>query len=362
MGNQPFDSSQPGGVPPQPGQFPGSSDPGAGWAPPGWGSQGAPGATPPGWGSPGAPGAMPPGWGAPPPSPPSPWGGPGSSGWSGQYPPPGVPSGNRAGKVIAVFLGVILIAAAVGIPVFLLTKQSPAAQASALLKQAMQAGEKSAGFQYVDTWTGGGSTATFSGEAGQNDGTQQITQTTGFGNEQFQVVLAPDQTLYFKGNVAALEDQLGVSSSAAAGLTGTWISSQSSDGPYQDLALGLPISSALPDGQLTPTSTEQVTGAGGVSLTRIEGTVANPTGTGHLDVSASSNLPVTFVASYSNGSYGETMTFSAWGTAPSLTVPTSAVAWSTLTTSKPPDGYGSGETPTAAPSATPSPSGVGSAA
>jgi hypothetical protein len=273
-----------------------------------------------------------------------------------------VPSGNRAGKVIAVFLGVILIAAAVGIPVFLLTKQSPAAQASALLKQAMQAGEKSAGFQYVDTWTGGGSTATFSGEAGQNDGTQQITQTTGFGNEQFQVVLAPDQTLYFKGNVAALEDQLGVSSSAAAGLTGTWISSQSSDGPYQDLALGLPISSALPDGQLTPTSTEQVTGAGGVSLTRIEGTVSNPTGTGHLDVSASSNLPVTFVASYSNGSYGETMTFSAWGTAPSLTVPTSAVAWSTLTISKPPDGYGSGETPTPAPSATPSPSGVGSAA
>src|ERR1019366_2620076 len=277
-------------------------------------------------------------------------------------PPPGVPSGNRAGKFIAVFLGVILIAAAVGIPVFLLTKQSPAAQASALLKQAMQAGEKSAGFQYVDTWTGGGSTATFSGGTGQNDGTQQITQTTGFGNEQFQVVLAPDQALYFKGNIAALEDQLGVSSSAAAGLTGIWISSQSSDGPYQDLALGLPISSALPDGQLTPTSTEQVTGAGGVSLTRIEGTVANPTGTGHLDVSASSNLPVTFVASYSNGSYGETMTFSAWGTAPSLTVPTSAVAWSTLTTSKPPDGYGSGETPTAAPSATPSPSGVGSAA
>src|ERR1019366_6049553 len=208
-------------------------------------------------------------------------------GWSGQYPPPGVPSGNRAGKVIAVFLGVILIAGAVGIPVFLLTKQSPAAQASALLKQAMQAGEKSAGFQYVDTWTGGGSTATFSGEAGQNDGTQQITQTTGFGNEQFQVVLAPDQTLYFKGNVAALEDQLGVSSSAVAGLTGTWISSQSSDGPYQDLALGLPISSALPEGQPPPPPRERAPGAGGGTPPRIGGPGANPRGTGPRDVSAS---------------------------------------------------------------------------
>ncbi len=362
MGNQPLDPSQPGGVPPQPGQFPGSSDPGAGWAPPGWGSQGAPGATPPGWGSPGAPGAMPPGWGAPPPSPPSPWGGPGSSGWSGQYPPPGVPSGNRTGKVIAVFLGVILIAAAVGIPVVLLTRQSPAVQAAATYKQAMQAGEKSAGFQYVDTWTGGGSTATFSGVAGQRDGIQTVTQTTDFGNEQFEVVLAPDQTVYIEGNLAALQDQLGLSASGAAGLAGKWISAQSGDAPYQDLEVGLTVSSALPEGELTPTSTGQVTGAGGATLTRIEGTVSDPSGAGHLDISPSSDLPVIFVASASDGSYTETMTFTEWGTAPSPTVPASAVAWSTLTTSEPPDGYGSGETPTPAPTATPSPSGVGSAA
>jgi hypothetical protein len=38
------------------------------------------------------------------------------------------------------------------------------------------------------------------------------------------------------------------------------------------------------------------------------------------------------------------------------------VAWSTLTTSQPPDGYGSAETPTPAPTPTTSPSGVGSAA
>jgi hypothetical protein len=257
---------------------------------------------------------------------------------------------------------VILIAAAVGIPVVLLTRQSPAVQAAATYKQAMQAGEKSAGFQYVDTWTGGGSTATFSGVAGQRDGIQTVTQTTDFGNEQFEVVLAPDQTVYIEGNLAALQDQLGLSASGAAGLAGKWISAQSGDAPYQDLEVGLTVSSALPEGELTPTSTGQVTGAGGATLTRIEGTVSDPSGAGHLDISPSSDLPVIFVASASDGSYTETMTFTEWGTAPSPTVPASAVAWSTLTTSEPPDGYGSGETPTPAPTATPSPSGVGSAA
>ena len=354
MGNQPIDPPPPGGVPPQPGggappspgQLPGWSEPGAGWAPPGWGLPGAPSAMSPGWGSP----------------PPSPWGGPGYPGWSGQYPPPGVPSGNRRGKVIVAAAGAILIAAAVAIPVVLLTRHSPVIQAAAAYKQAMQAGGQSAGFRYVDTWSGGGSTATFSGVAGQSDGIQTVSQTTGFGKEQFEVVLAPDQTVYVKGNDAALEDQLGLPASTAAGLSGTWISAQSSDAPYQDLEEGLTIGSALPGSQLTPTSTKQVTGSGGAALTRIEGTVSDPSGTGHLDVSPGSNLPVTFVATAGDGSYTETMTFTQWGVVPVPTVPASAVAWATLSSSAPPDGYGSGETPPPAPTTTPSSSGVGSAA
>jgi hypothetical protein len=267
-------------------------------------------------------------------------------------------------KVIAVLLGVILIGAAVAIPVVLLTRQSPVAQAPVLYKKAMQAGGTSAGFHYVETWTGGGPTAIFSGDVGQSDGVQENTQTTDFGAEQFQIVLAPDQTAYFEGNVAALEDQLGVSASAAPGLTTTWISVRTTDAPYQYQVEGVTAGSALIDGQLTPTSTEQITGSGGISLTRIQGTVSNPTGTAHLDVSPASDLPVSFVASYDQdgSSYSETMTFTQWGRAPSVTVPSNAVAWSTLTTSAPRDGYGSGETPTPAPAATPTPSGVGSAA
>ena len=364
MGNQPFDPAQLGGVLPQPGQFPGSPAPGADWAPPGWGSQGAPGATPPGWGAPGAPGAMPPGWGAPPP--PAPSGGPGSSGWSGQYPPPGVPSGNRAGKFIAVLLGVVLIAAAVGIPVFLVTRQSPAAQASSLYKKSMKVAGNSAGFHYVSTWTGGGEpVTTYAGNAGQNDGTQVIIEPTDYGNEQYDLLLAPDQTLYFEGNAPALEDELGVSVSTAPGLAGHWVSVQPADGPYEAEQAGMTVASELGITGFVATSTEQVTGAAGAKLTRITGTMPasdySSGATVRVDISPSSDLPASIVMSFSDGTVN-TMTFTGWGTAPSVPVPAGAVAWSTLSTSTPPDGYGSAETPTPGPTPTPSASGVGSAA
>jgi len=363
MGNQPFDPSQPDGLPPQPGPLPKASDPGADWAPPGWGSPGAPGATPPGWGSPEAPGAMTPGWGAPPP--PFPWGGPGSSGWSSQYPPPEVPPGHRGGKVIAVFLVAVLIAAAVGIPVFLITRQAPAAQASSLYTESMKVAGNSAGFHYVSTWTGGGElVTTYAGNAGQDDGTQVITEPTDYGNEQYDVLLAPDQTLFFEGNAPALEDELGVSGSTAPAIAGHWVSVQPADGPYQAEQAGMTVASELGITGFVATSTEQVTGAAGATLTRITGTVAaseySPSATVRVDISPNSDLPASIFMSFSDGSVN-TMTFTGWGTAPSVPVPASAVAWSTLTTSKPPDGYGSAETPTPAPTPSSSPTGVGSA-
>jgi hypothetical protein len=272
-----------------------------------------------------------------------------------------VPAGNRAGKVIAVFLGVVLIAAAVGIPVFLVTRQSPAAQASSLYEKSMKVAGSSAGFHYVSTWTGGGEPVT----TYANDGTQVITEPTDYGNEQYDVLLASDQTLYFKGNAPALEDELGVSVSTAPGLAGQWVSVQPADGPYQAEQAGLTVASEVGITGFVATSTEQVTGAGGVKLTRITGTVPaseySSSATVRVDISPSSDLPASIVMSFSDGTVN-TMTFTGWGTAPSVPVPAGAVAWSTLTTSQPPDGYGSAETPTPAPTPTTSPSGVGSAA
>jgi hypothetical protein len=279
-------------------------------------------------------------------------------------------------------LGAVLIAAAVGIPVAILvsrgaptptatttpaatptatptpnpSQRAAAAQASALYAQAMTAAEQSAGFSYSATSSGSGLTLTVTGVSGQDDGSQVFNQTTTYGNEQFSLLLAPNQAVYFQGNAPALEDQLGVSAAAAPGLSGEWVSVQIGDGPYKVLEIGITVGSQLSESPLDATSTESVTGSGGTQLTRILGTVPATTGgTGHLDISPTTHLPVSYVDSEGAGT--ETETFTAWGTAPSVTVPTAAVAWSTLTTSVPPHGYGSGVAPSAAPTSTPTPGG-----
>jgi hypothetical protein len=272
----------------------------------------------------------------------------------------------RGGRSIGLAIGAVVIIAAVAIPVVLLTNSNSGSQTTSLYNKSMQLAGASAGFHYVSTWTGGGEPeSTFTGNAGQTDGTQVDTTPTDYGTEQFDVLLAPDQALYFEGNIPALEDELGVSASTAPGLAGQWVSIQPKDGPYGDEEAGLTVASEVGVSGLVASSTEQVTGAGGAQLTRINGTVAassgSPSATVQVDISPSSNLPTSIVVSYSDGTVN-TMTFTGWGTAPSVPVPAGAVAWSTLTTSSPPDGYGSGETPTPAPTPTPSPVGVGSAA
>jgi len=354
------------GAPPDPNATPpGYSDPSSGWLPPGWeggpSGYGPPGGTlppdslPPGYGSPGEPGG---GQG--------PWGGGSgqSSAYGGPYGPP-APRGPRRASPLAIVVGAVLVAALIAIPVVILTSSGAASQATSLYTRSMQLAGDSVGFHYVSSWTGGGEpTTTYAGDAGQKDGTQVIIEPTEYGSEQYQELLATDQTLYFEGNAPALEDELGVAASAASGLAGTWVSLQPADAPYSDAEVGLTVASDVGVTGFVATSTAQVTGAGGAKLTRIKGTVAAtsgvPSATVQVDISPSSNLPVSIVITYSDGTVN-TMTFTEWGTAPAVSVPATPVAWSTLTTSSPPDGYGSGETPTASPTPTPTPAAVGAA-
>jgi len=275
-------------------------------------------------------------------------------------------------------LGAILIAAVVAVPVAILvsrggtpstvappaasptpnpSQRAAAAQASALYAQALTAAEQSAGFSYSATSSGGGGKLTVTGVSGQDDGTQVFTETTAYGDEQFSLRLAPDQTVYFQGNAPAAEDQMGVSASAASGVAGQWVSVQIGDGPYKNLEVGITVGSQLSESPLDATSTESVSASGGTQLTRILGTVPETStalaGTAHLDISPTTHLPVSYVVSSSDGAGTQTETFTAWGTAPSVTVPSAAVAWSTLTTSEPAGGYGTGQTPTPAPTPTP---------
>ena len=235
-----------------------------------------------------------------------------------------------------------------------------ASQATSLLNKATTAVDSSAGVDYVSTATlGGGTTKPTTGDAGQNDGTQTDTEPTAFGAEQFDVLLASNQILYFKGNAPALEDQLGVPASAAPGLAGQWIFLTSGDSPYALLESGLTASGAVMISYFTATSSGTVTGSDGSTLTEIDGeigTSANSTlATFKLDISPSTNLPTSLVVTDAIGVGNTVTTFTNWGTPPSVNVPATAVAWLSLDTSPPPGGYGSQMTPSASATATATP-------
>lgn len=293
--------------------------------------------------------------------------------WAAPPPLPGVaPARPRIGAMgAAALVAVALVAgAAVGVPIGLLTRgshstpssstspSSNATTARALYRQALAAARSSAGVHYVAVATGGPTTQTIVGDATQDGGGQLITLNSTFGNEQFTLVLVSSGTVYFQGNTAAVEDQLGVPAASAPNMQGKWVSVATGDGPYSVIAPGITVADQVLELALVPTSSAAVTTADGTRVTRITGTVASgqggASGPGHLDIATDTDLPISEVSTVTVAGVAttSTATFSGWGKATATTAPATAVAWSTLGASPPPGGYGSGgnsQTPSATP-------------
>jgi hypothetical protein len=241
------------------------------------------------------------------------------------------------------------------------TPPNPAtSQASALYQRALATTRGAAGFAYVSV-SNGAQSETISGVAGQSSGSQLITLTSSYGSERFTLLLM-GTTVYFQGNTPALEDQLGVAAANAPKLAGKWVSVVAGNGPYSVLQPGITVGDQAQEMPLVPASVTHVTAAGGVPATRILGTIPAQPGasaqTVHLDITASSGVPLSYVTSFTltNGTTSSmTTTYSQWGTAPVVTVPTSTVPWSSLTTSTPPGGYGNGGAATPTPATSPQP-------
>jgi hypothetical protein len=286
--------------------------------------------------------------------------------------PPKRPS--RTFPIAAAIVITILVGAAGGIAVAFLTRHqtnapgpgaaptsgptSPATSAALTqYNQAVAAMNAAPGFHYVSVSTGP-NPETITGDAGVAGGRQLITFDASYGAEQFTLVLV-GSTVYFEGNVPAIEDQLGVSAANAATLASHWVSVSNNDGPYSVLQPGITVADEAQEIPLVPVSTQSTT-SGGTAAIRIIGTIpaANgaPVETAHLDVIAASKVPVAYASSFTqNGTaVTETVTFTRWGTAPTVSAPAGAVAWSTLTTATPPGGYGSGGSSS---TTTPTPSG-----
>lgn len=291
----------------------------------------------------------------PPPPPPStgPFGAPPSSySWSaGQRPQ----NRRRLQIAIAVVVAGLIVGAAIALPLTLLGRSpgssgssgggSGQSQALTIYRQSLASMRGASGFHYNATVSGGGDQHTV-GDAGQSSGKQDITVTSSFGDEHFTLLLLGGK-VYFQGNVAAYQDELGVDQAKAATLQNAWIAVSGGDGPYATLEAGITAADQADETTLQPTSSSDVT-ASGVKAVRLQGTVppqnGAPGGTGHLDVTADSHRPLSYFASISQNGVTVTssVTFSAWGTAPSVTAPAGATAWSTLGASPPPGGYGNG--------------------
>jgi hypothetical protein len=294
--------------------------------------------------------------------------------WPSLPPTPPPKRTSRSLPLAAAIIGTIIIGALGGVAVAFVTRQQVstpgagatatpgltapnAATALALYQRAVVAMTAAPGFHYVSVATGPDS-ETITGDAGVSGGRQLITFNASYGAEQFTLILV-NGIVYFQGNAPAVEDQLGVATADAAKLAGKWVSVSNGDGPYSVLQPGITVADQAQEIPLTPASSSRITTAGGVAGYRIDGTIpasgGAPEETAHLDVIAASKIPVAYDSSFTDNGVAvtNTVTFSAWGTAPTVSAPTGAVAWSTLVTTEPAGGYGSGGTSSLAPTPTP---------
>lgn len=290
-----------------------------------------------------------------------------------QAPPPRRTS--RALTLAAAIVATVLIGAVGGVAVAFATRThqpapapgsslppvstSPATlSASALYQRALITMRGSNGFAYVSV-SSGPQSEIIAGVAGQLGGRQVITFDSSYGAEHFTLLLV-GATVYFQGNAPAVEDQLGVAVANASKLAGKWVSVVSGNGPYVVLEQGITVADQAQEMPMVPSRLTPVTTTG-APATRIVGSIptqAGPSQPAHLDVITASAIPLSYVAGFTtvNGTAGTTTTtYSQWGTAPSVSAPSGAVAWSSLETSVPRGGYGNGGAPSAISTPTPSP-------
>jgi hypothetical protein len=258
-------------------------------------------------------------------------------------------------RILAAMVGTVVLAAALGLgvgfasrpklpapPVVPPSTTSATVRAAALYQTALNTIAASVGFHYIAIYP---ETETIVGAAGRSVGQQVVTYKSSYGVEAFTLVLNETGTLYFQGNAPAVEDQLGVSTSRTSAVENRWVSLVPGNGPYPELASGMTVAEQGVFLPMTPISADSVK-VGGRAATQIVGTatVDDPGSAAVLDIDTSSHAPLAYssTAATTSGPAISTVTFSAWGTQVSVAVPSTAIAWSTVGASTPPDGYGGG--------------------
>lgn len=176
------------------------------------------------------------------------------------------------------------------------------------------------------------------GELVQDSARASAEQTVAIGKERVSIVLSKG-TVYFSGNTQGLVNYFGLTKAVATTLADRWISASSSDSAFPSLVAGLTLSSALkevsPTGSVVKGKRRTVDGQ---TTTSLSGT--GPAGVARVTLFVAAHgksLPVEAVGSGGSAkkASGEIVTFSRWGEAVHVPVPSESIPISTLNAGTP---------------------------
>ena len=231
-----------------------------------------------------------------------------------------------AAVLALVGAGTALPAAAAG--------RSPQTSASKLLAQALRAASAAGSVHFVDKSSVGSQSQQLVGAISAPTAGESLS-----GVAPLAVELVGG-TIYVSGAASSLQRALPISATQAQQVGNKWIMVQSGDTPYQTLAQALSLSSAL--ASFTPTGSTARLGktakVGGHKVIPIEGRPSSLTkgtsGSVALFVSAKApHLPVggTLVLANRTQRLNEAVAYTSWGAPVTLSAPTGAVAFSSIT-------------------------------
>jgi hypothetical protein len=243
----------------------------------------------------------------------------------------------RPRRISGIATGVTLaLVAALGLEIALAattptTKAAPSP--SQVLNDSLVTAAATANFHYRAVWQTSGLTQTIVGDARLSSGTQSVS----VGGAQFSAELV-DQVVYFRGNPAALRDQLGLPTTTALADAEKWISLQQSDEPYQAIEEGLTTETALSQVLIVPRAVAPGHPSPAAVPVRITGQIPPGTrnqvvtGSARLDVSARTKLPSSYLARGRNGGqpWSASITFTRWGEDVPVTTPAGALSFGSL--------------------------------
>jgi hypothetical protein len=241
----------------------------------------------------------------------------------------------RQGFLIAL---VIVVVVGVGFTVgALLAPGSPKTTAVGLVKSSLSAGAQAGTFHYVELSTTNGSPNDITGDAAPDSGRQTITAAGASGRDVFDLRLLKG-VVYFRGNRAAVIDQLGVPAGKAAPVVAKWVSIHKGQGAYKTFAAGITTSSNLSQVPRTfvAMSSDDVAGSS-PPATRIQGALnagknKPAVGSAAYVVDTASTLPKSLdgEAVGTGGQLSLSWTFSAWHQKVVVVAPAGAVPYASV--------------------------------